>query len=137
MFSMHKFPPKIFLIRNPISYLKNVGKKVFLRNLFLRFGLYLSDFCRQRLQTLRKNFQTKQSNTWSSVSNSTQVLPFIPYPLFLIPQYCSFHTIQVRVVLVIVVIVLVIVLVIVIPSKSKANSQSYSSLKFDKRKIFF
>ena len=27
--------------------------------------------------------------TWSSVSNSTSVLPFIPYPLSLIPTPCS------------------------------------------------
>ena len=38
--------------------------------------------CQSTAQMPIKNTEYK---TWSSVSNSTSVLPFIPYPLFLIP----------------------------------------------------
>ena len=76
--------------------------------------------------------QYKQSvdKTWSSVSNSTQILDFsaqavslIPYLISLILTPCPlalrtvpFEKIQVR--------VLLLVIVVVIPSKIKVNSQS-------------
>ena len=58
----------------------------------------------------------KEDKTWSLVSNSTSVLPFIPYPfpLFLIPYYCSFQDVKVGVVLVVVIVIVIDVIVIVI-----------------------